>query len=147
MVHALLACWRVLQDEGRLLDLRPLHQTRAIELLDAEGKVFVPGHVRDLCGVADDIACAQAVEQVLASGCFARQSQELFELSVYWDDMVAFQAYAKQRYCAQGRLTPQELSRAWEHVRAIAGGHHVRIRYIMHLAVYRKQVPPAVGSD
>ena len=38
------------------------------------------------------------------------------------------------------------IARAWEHVRAIAGGHHVRIRYIMHLAVYRKQVPPAVGS-
>lgn len=146
MVDALLESWRVLGEEGRLLDLRPLHHTRAIELLDAAGGIYVPGRVRDIQGVADDIACARAVEQVLASGCFARQSQALFEFSVYWDDMAAFEAYAEQRYCAQGRLTPETLSHAWEHVRAIPGAYRVRIRYTMHLAVYGKQVPPTVGS-
>lgn len=147
MVDALLESWRVLGEGGHLVDLRPLHHSRAIELLDAAGEIYIPGQVRDMQGVADDLACATAVEQVLASGCFARQKQNLFEFAVYWDDLAGFEAFAEEKYYAKGRLTPEVLARARKHVRTIEKPYRLRLRYMMHLAVYNKRVPPSVESD
>lgn len=145
MVDALSECWRVLEDGGLIVDLRPLHDTRAIEVMGEE-TIFVPGHIRYVERNTDDIACARAIEQVLQRGCFTRQMRGLFDFALYWEDLAGFEAFAEEKYCAKGRLTPDVLAGAREHVRSIEGPYRVCMRYRMHLAVYRKRVPPAVGS-
>ncbi len=141
MVHALLECWRILGREGILIDLRPLHADRAIEVLTLASP-FVPGHVVDLTGAADDAACAKAIDQVVRSGYFAPQMQDTFEFAVYWDSLAGFSAYAEARWYEKRRLTPEVTERARRYIASTSGPSRIRIRYTMHLAVYRKQEPP-----
>ena len=145
MVHALLESWRILKQEGFLIDLRPLHTDRAVELLVA-GACFVPGYVVDLTGAADDAACAKAIEQVVNSEHFIPQMQESFEYAIYWDNLSEFSTFAEEKWLAKRRLSPEVLERAQRHIVETGSSYCIRIRYRMHLAVYRKQEPLAENS-
>lgn len=145
MVHALLESWRILGREGILIDLRPLHANRKIELLTASSR-FVPGHVIDLTGTADDAACAKAIEQVVRRGYFTPQRQDTFEFAVYWDTIDGFSAYAEEKWVEKRRLPLEVLQRAQQHIASTEGPYRIRIRYTMHLAVHRKQELSVDGS-
>lgn len=140
MVDALLECWRVLGREGILIDLRPLHGDRAIELLTAVTP-FIPGCVADITGAADDAACALAVDKVTKRGYFAEQMQDTFEFAVYWDSLEGFSAYAEAKWVEKRRLEPKVVERVRQHIAGTARAYRIRIRYTMHLAVYRKLEP------
>ena len=145
MVHALLECWRVLGREGTLVDLRPLHADRPVELL-TNGSCFVPGHVVDITGEADDAACAKAVDHVVCSGYFTLQRQDTFEFAVYWDSIEDFSAYAEAKWFEKRRLALEVLQRARRYLADTGDAYRIRIRYTMHLAVYRKLEPFDTGS-
>ena len=138
MVHALLESWRVLQQEGILIDLRPLHDNRAVEIMTVDSR-FVPGYVADLTGAADDAACLKAVDQVVHDGYFSLQRKEAFEYTVYWDNLEEFSAFAEEKWFAKRRLSPDVVERAQRHIAETGGSYRIRIRYRMHLAVYQKQ--------
>jgi hypothetical protein len=138
MVHALLESWRILEREGTLLDLRPLHDNRAVELLTT-GSRFVPGYVADLTGAADDAACAKAIDEVTGSGHFSLQMQDTFEFAIYWNDLTEFSTFAEEKWFAKRRLSPEVLEHAQRHVAESGSPYRIRIRYNMHLAVYRKE--------
>ncbi len=140
MVHALLESWRVLQRQGSLVDLRPLHRDRAVEVLSDAGQ-FTAGYVVDLTGAADDVACAEAIDRALRSEHFVPKTQDAFEFAVYWDDLTAFAAFAAEKWVSKRRLDPQALQRAEAHIAQISGPYRLRMRYSMHLAVYRKSIP------
>ena len=145
MVHALLECWRILGQEGILIDLRPLHSDRAIEVLTATSH-FESGYIVDITGEADDIACAKAIDEVTRSGHFALQMQDTFEFAVYWDTLAGFAAYTEARGYEKRRLAPEVLERARHYISGTIDPYRIRNRYTMHLAVYRKQEPPAVND-
>lgn len=138
MVHALLESWRILRRGGVLIDLRPVHNDRAIELLVDDGR-FVPGTVRDMTDGADDVACAQAMDHVVSSGHFTLQEQDSFEFNVYWDNLAEFSAYAEEKWLAKRRLSPEVLERAQRTIADSGRPYRIRIRYTMHLAIYQKQ--------
>jgi len=140
MVDALLECWRVLGREGFLIDLRPLHGDRTIELL-TDASPYVPGHVADITGAVDDAACALAVDEVIQRGYFARQTEDSFVFAAYWDSIEGFAAYAEAKWYQKKRLTPEVVERARQHIAGTAREYRIRIRYTMHLAVYRKLEP------
>jgi hypothetical protein len=140
MVDALLESWRVLQRQGVLVDLRPVHRDRAVEVLSADGR-FTAGYVVDLTGAADDVACAEAIDHVLHSKHFAPKTQDAFDFAVYWDDLPAFAAFAEEKWVSKRRLDPQALQRAEAHIAQICGPYRLRMRYRMHLAVYCKEEP------
>jgi hypothetical protein len=138
MVHALLESWRILRWEGALIDLRPLHSDRAVELL-VDNARFVPGMVRDITDGADDIACAKAIDHVVDNGHFILQGEDSFEFNVYWDNLADFSAYAEEKWLTKRRLSPEVLERAQRIIVEIGNRYRIRIGYTMHLAVYRKR--------
>lgn len=145
MVNALRECWRVLQRQGVLIDLRPRHRDRAVEVLSAAGQ-FTAGYVVDLTGAADDVACAEAIDHVLRSEHFALEMQDAFKFAIYWDDLPAFAAFAEEKWVDKRRLDPHALERAEAHIAEINGPYRLRMRYSMHLAVYRKSIPARDGK-
>lgn len=142
MVHALLESWRILEPGGILIDLRPLHENREVELLVAASR-FIPGHVADLTGAADDVACAKAINEIVGSEHFAPQMQDTFKYAVYWDNLAEFSSFAEEKWFAKRRLSPEVLEHAQRHIAETGSSYRIRIRYSMHLAVYRKQEPLA----
>jgi hypothetical protein len=138
MVHALLESWRILRWEGALIDLRPLHSDRAVELLVDKAR-FVPGMVRDITDGADDVACAKAIDHVVDNGHFALQGEDSFEFNVYWDNLADFSAYAEEKWLAKRRLSAEVLEHAQDTIAERGKPYRIRIRYVMHLAVYRKR--------
>ena len=74
MVHALLECWRVLETDGILIDLRPFHSNPALEVITVEG-IFVPGNVDDSGGAPDDIAADEAIAEMVRRGYFTLTMQ------------------------------------------------------------------------
>ena len=142
MVHALLECWRVLGREGKLIDLRPVHSNPPIELITA-GSRFVPGHVMDEAGAADDMAADEAMDEVVRRGFFIPQMYETFKFAVYWDTLEGLLAYADRKWRDTKRLPPEVLERARRHIAGTSGRYRLCIRSTMHIAVYRKQESPA----
>lgn len=138
MVHALLESWRILRRDGYLIDLRPLHAERAVELLTGDS-CFVPGYVTDVTGAADDVACAKAIDHVVHGGYYASQWQDTFKFHIYWETLTQFSAFAEEKWFAKGRLSPTVLERAQRHIADTGSPYRVRIRYTMHLAVYQKR--------
>ena len=141
MVHALLECWRVLGQEGKLIDLRPVQSNPPIEVITA-GSHFVPGHIVDEEEAADDMAADEAMSEVVRRGYFAPQMQDSFKFAVYWDTLEELLAYADRKWRTT-KLPPEVLERLRRYVAGIDGRYRICIRSTMHIAVYRKQESPA----
>jgi hypothetical protein len=138
MVHALLECWRVLRREGTLIDLRPVHSNPPIELMTA-GSHYVPGHVIDEPGAADDRAADEAMDEVVRRGYFTPQIQDAFKFAVYWDTLEGLLAYADRKWRDKKRLPSEVLERTRRHIAGIDGRYRICIRSTVHIAVYKKQ--------
>ena len=103
MVHPLLECWRVLEADGLLIDLRPPHSDPALEVITADG-TFVPGYVDHSEEEADDIAADEAIVEVLNRGYFILQTQDSFIFSTYWETLDGLLEYADERWCGSARI-------------------------------------------
>ena len=85
MVHALSEIRRVLVDEGRMIDLRPILDRWSIEVVSAR-EVQRTGQVIDLpLGLADDEAANRSMAQAEQEGWFTRQAESLFPFVYSWD--------------------------------------------------------------
>ena len=138
MVHALLECWRVLEPEGVLIDLRPFHSKPALEIITADG-IFVPGHVDDSGCVADDIASSEAIAAMVRQGYFALQKQDSFQFANYWDTLDGLLEHADEKWRDFACIPPSVVAGAWRCIAGANGRYRVRTYREMHIAVYQTQ--------
>lgn len=86
MVHALHDVWRVLDDSGTLVDLRPLPSQCPIEAVGTDRTVQM-GEV-DATGMAmEDAAADCAMREVVEQGWFVPRRETQFEFDFYWDSV------------------------------------------------------------
>ena len=141
MVHALLECWRVLGRDGNLIDLRPVHSNPPIEVIAGASR-FVAGHLCDEVEAADDVAANEAVDEVVRRGYFAPQMRDTFEFASYGNTLEGLQAYADRKWRDTKQLMPEVVDNARRHIADMDGCYRICIRNTIHIAVYRKQIPP-----
>ena len=85
MVHALDEIRRILVPDGILIDIRPLMDRWQVEVTSMR-EVRSTGRVQDFpIGLADDEAANRAIAQASEKGWFARERQEFFSYSYFWD--------------------------------------------------------------
>ena len=98
MVHALEEIKRVLVEGGTLIDLRPLADRWAIEILSRGTRTEV-GRVTDLPqGLADDAAANSAMAMGEDRGLFKRQAEETFPVHYSWDTPREMQQYLEEEW-------------------------------------------------
>ena len=76
----------MLEPDGILVDLRPIHSNPALEILVGEEQ-YMPGHLLDEDGEPDDIASHEAVAEVVRRGYFALEKKENFKYADYWESL------------------------------------------------------------
>lgn len=85
MVHALSEIRRVLAPNGILIDLRPILDHWAIEVVSARGTRGT-GNIKDLPpGIADDEAANRSIGQAEQDGWFTHQDKASFPFVYSWD--------------------------------------------------------------
>jgi hypothetical protein len=84
MVHALREGWRVLRDNGTLIDLRPLSIVSSIDAITRSGVLQV-GECDGTATAGDDRAAQQAVLTQVGGGWLVPRHEGQFEVHVYWD--------------------------------------------------------------
>ena len=98
MVHALEEIRRVLDTCGVLIDLRPLADRWAVEVLSRKARQEV-GRVTDLPqGLADDAAANDAMSRGERMGLFKRQTEDTFPFSYTWDSPREMQQYIEEEW-------------------------------------------------
>ena len=140
MVHALQECWRVLEPEGLLIDLRPFHSNPELEVITAD-RIFVPGHVDDRGGAPDDIAADEAIAEVVRRGLFTLTKQDLFKYADYWDTLEGLLEHADERWRDFACIPPFVVEGARRCIASSGPHYQIRVRRKVHIAVYRKQAP------
>jgi hypothetical protein len=111
MVNALSDAWRVLVNNGTLLDLRPLAANYQLELVTPAAAI--PIGYTDTTGRSDDDAAADAaVAWVVDEGLFALRRRVEFDIEILWESVRDLERYMMTR--ARTRVTPsyEELERA-----------------------------------
>jgi len=85
MVHALQEIHRTLKSNGVLIDLRPVEQNWAVEIVSA-AEVKTAGWLTDMpLGVADDEAAFRSMAEAERRGWFAKEREEEFSFFYYFD--------------------------------------------------------------
>lgn len=138
MVHALLEIWRVLEPDGSLIDLRPIHANPPLEVVTATDRLRA-GHVVDETGGVDDKAADKAMADVVHCGYFTTQMRDSFNCTAYWDTLPGLLAYAGKKWRDRKRLPPQLLDRARHYIDQTDGRTRICITNTIQLAVYQKQ--------
>lgn len=147
MVHALDEIYRVLRPNGTLLDLRPLEDSWAVEVVStsstrgvsAAGWQAAAGRLSDLPqGVADDEAAKQAMREAQSRGWFIPKQSEEFPFFYYWDRPSEMKAFMESEWEAFEKLE-EDVYRKTAALWASCGADaRVRVRVTMHLAVWEK---------
>jgi len=140
MVHALLECWRVLEPDGILIDLRPFHSNPALEVITADG-IFVPGNVDDSGGAPDDIAADEAIAEMVRRGYFTLTMQDSFKFADYWDTLDGLLEHADERWRDHACIPPFVAEAARRCVAEAGSQYQIRVSREMHIAVYQKRLP------
>ena len=98
MVHALEEIRRVLVAGGALIDLRPLTDRWAVEVVAVRATEGA-GRVSPLPqGLADDAAANTAMSDGEKSGLFRRERQEFFPFHYSWDSPREMQEYVDEEW-------------------------------------------------
>lgn len=140
MVDALREAWRVLVDDGLLVDLRPLSSTgNALDLVSERLGVRV-GEI-DADGMSiDDRASDEAIARVVEEGLFVPSSSTRFEFEFSWDTVREMSVHLESsRRVTSVQPSYAELEKLLRAER-LRGARRPRLRYsrTMLLAVYRK---------
>jgi SAM-dependent methyltransferase len=139
MVHALNEIHRVLKPNGILLDLRPLEDSWAVEVVSSTGWQ-ASGRLSDLPqGVADDEAANQAMKEVQSRGRFIQKKEEEFPYFYYWDapsEMKEFLETEWENFEKMDEDLYRKTASMWASSNADA---RVRVRVKMMIAVWEKK--------
>ena len=85
MVHALDEIRRTLKSDGILIDLRPVEDRWAVEVVSQQ-EIQTAGQLTDMpIGRADDKAAFRAMREVESRDWFAREREEEFHFFYIWD--------------------------------------------------------------
>lgn len=134
MVDALRECWRVLEPNGWLLDLRPIASTVPIERVCTEGTTPI-GELDGSVGIAADRASDAALREMLAERRFVRERLLSFEVALVFADKQKLLARLATPTHRRGGLTPEEIRRL---AARCEGPAQLQTRERMSLGVYRR---------
>ena len=85
MVHALDEIRRTLKPNGTLIDLRPVEDHWAVEIVSS-ASYQLAGRLTDVpIAVADDEAAFHAMREVESRGWYIKEKEEEFAFFYYWD--------------------------------------------------------------
>lgn len=138
MVDALKECWRVLEQDGILIDLRPFYSNPPLEILVGQ-EHYIPGNIDDEGGVADDIAADEAMAEVVRQGCFALEARDSFRYGYYWDSLDGMLDFVDEYWQNDACVPPPVIAAARLCISVSGDSYQVRIGRLMHIAVYRKR--------
>jgi hypothetical protein len=106
MVDALKESWRVLHNDGVLLDFRPLVDAPPIEIVSRESTQG-SGSVDDRAAAGDSAAADAAIRTVVESGVFRPLTNTRFETAYYWDSVEEMSEYLASRRHRMSMLPSQ----------------------------------------
>jgi hypothetical protein len=126
MVNALSDAWRVLVNNGTLLDLRPLAAKYQLELVTPAAAIPI-GHTDTTARSEDDAAANAAVAWAVDEGLFASRSRVEFDIEILWESVSDLERYMMTR--ASTRVTPsyEELERSYQSA-AVGSNARPRLR-------------------
>jgi len=141
MVHALNEIRRVLVPDGILIDLRPMLDRWAIEVVSAR-EIRETGRMQDFpVGLADDEAANQAMAESEARGWFVREQEEFFPFVYSWDSPKDMDAWIEEEW--EGFIgLDEESKRATRSAWALADGD-ARVQVQMKVLITRYSKRPA----
>jgi len=140
MVHALGEIQRVLKPKGSLLDLRPLEDSWAVEVVSSAGWLAAGRLTDQAVGLEDDEAANQAMSEVEARGWFIQKKVEEFPFFYYWDTPSEMKEFMESEWSDFEKMEDSLYRKAaaiWASSNADA---RVRVRVKMHAAIWEKGV-------
>lgn len=138
MVHALSEIHRVLKPNGTLLDLRPVEDAWAVEIVSAAGWQ-ASGRLSDMPeGIADDAAAEQAMREAERRGWFIHKKSEEFPFFYYWDRPSEMKEFMESEWEGFEKLEEEVYRKTAALWASAAGDARVRVRVSMHLGVWQR---------
>ncbi len=136
-MHALNEAWRVLAEQGMMVDVRPICVDVALEVV-CEGTVESAGMVDMSPDIDRDIASDKALGVVLASGGYCKEKEEQFDFNFYWKSIKGFKDDLDENWQDEINI-PKEV---WKRMKRLfnQGKPHCQIRLPnkMKMGIYRK---------
>lgn len=134
MVDALRECWRVLGDDGVLLDLRPVETPIPVERIDGD-RVRKIGELDGTPGADQDAAAWSALERVRTEGRFERKRSVWFDVNLDCPSQAHLLDHLAAPSHRRRTPTPEMVQQIRE---ASAGGERFRTRERLVLGTYRR---------
>lgn len=138
MVHALSEIHRVLKPDGVLIDLRPIVDAWAVEVVSATAQET--GMLEaESTALEDDHAAEEAMREVESLGWFVKKQARNFSYNYYWDTPSEMKSSVENDW--QGiAILPKVVHRKTSALWASAGAEaRVRIRMQLHIAEWQKK--------
>jgi hypothetical protein len=105
---------------------------------------YIPGHIDDSGGAADDIAADVAMAEAVRQGYFTLDTRDSFYYGYYWDSLDGMLEYAEEHWENDACVPPAVIAAARLCVARVRDSYQVRVPRLMVLAIYRKG--PAVPA-
>ncbi len=137
MVHALNESWRVLRNDGWLIDIRPYSLSPPVEVIIDEA-VLIAGPIDSSAGVPDDEASDRAIQEVVENGAYSKSEAGSFKFAYYWDTLEHMKDYIEERGSDSTHLPKRTLDQAARLVSESKSWIQIRIRSDMKIVRYKK---------
>jgi len=135
-VHALKEARRVLKQDGRMIDVRPLCIDVPLEVV-YEGRSASAGVVDLSPDIARDIASDKALSIAFADQIIIETRLEDFTVSFYWNSIDEMKADLDEDWKDEVVITPDIWQRAGELLAAQPAGAKLRLAIRTKLGVYK----------
>jgi hypothetical protein len=135
-VHALKEARRVLKQDGRMIDVRPLCIDVPLEVV-CEGRSASAGVVDLSPDIARDIASDKALSTAFADQIIIETRLEDFTVSFYWNSIDEMKADLDEDWKDEVVITPDIWQRAGELLAAQPAGAKLRLAIRTKLGVYK----------
>jgi hypothetical protein len=136
MVHALKEARRVLKQDGRMIDVRPLCIDVPLEVV-YEGRSASAGVVDLSPDIARDIASDKALSIAFADQIIIETRLEDFTVSFYWNSIDEMKADLDEDWKDEVVITPNIWQRAGELLAAQPASAKLRLAIRTKLGVYK----------
>lgn len=138
MVHALNEIHRVLKPDGVLIDLRPIVDAWAVEVVSSTAQETGTLEAESTA-LEDDHAAEEAMREVESLGWFVKKQARNFSYNYYWDTPSEMKSSVENDW--QGiAILPKVVHRKTSALWASAGAEaRVRIRMQLHIAEWQKK--------
>ena len=135
-MHALKEARRVLKQDGRMIDVRPLCIDVPLEVV-YEGRSASAGVVDLSPDIARDIASDKALSIAFADQIIIETRLEDFTVSFYWNSIDEMKADLDEDWKDEVVITPDIWQRAGELLAAQPAGAKLRLAIRTKLGVYK----------